>query len=481
MKENPERHFQMLFEYAPISLWEQDFSAIKDFFDDLRRQGVSDLEAYLDAHPEAVEACMGRIRVVRANRQTLNLYGVRDEAQLVASLDKLFRDEMRQHFRDELRALWSGHLTWSGEGVNYTLTGKPIEVLLSWRILPGSEQTWKQVLVAIEDITRRKQAERALQTSENRLRGLFENAPISLWEEDYSQIKAFFDRLRAEGVENFKDYLDQHPETVLQCMGMMRVLTVNRKTLEIFKAASAEELLQNLDKVFRDEMGEHFHTELLHLWEGKLAYEAEGVNYALDGEPVYVHLHLSVYPGYEETFERVLVALEDVTARHKAEEYLRYLGTHDVLTGLYNRMYFQEELKRLEGGRRYPISILVADLDRLKVVNDTLGHKAGDRLIRRAAEVLQAGFRQEDVVARIGGDEFAVIMPQTDDKTAAEAIERLHTLCRLNNKFYGKPLLEMSLGVATAEQGNIERIVHIADNAMYNDKRQRHEKADSRR
>jgi len=468
-----ERYFSMLFEHAPISLWEQDFSAIKDFFDDLRQRGVTDLDFYLEEYPAEIDACMSRIRVVRANHQTLRLYGVQDETELVAHLGQFFRDEMRMHFRAELLALWNGDLAWAGVGVNYTLSGQPIDILLSWRILPGSEQTWRQVLVAIEDITLRKQAERALFASENRLRGLFENSPISLWEEDYSQIKAFFDRLRAQGVEDFEEYLEQNPGTVKQCMGMMRVIAVNRQTLEIFKADSTAHLLQNLDKVFRDEMGEHFRLELVHLWRGELAYETEGINYALDGEPVYVHLHLSVYPGYEQTFERVLVALEDITARHKAEEYLRYLGTHDVMTGLYNRMYFQEELKRLGGGRQYPVSILVADLDWLKKTNDTLGHEAGDKLIRRAAEVLKAGFRQEDVVARIGGDEFAVIMPNTDAKIAAEVVQRLRSLCRLNNKFYGAPILEISLGAATAAQGDLEQVVRQADNAMYHDKNAR--------
>ncbi|WP_322509164.1 hypothetical protein [Anaerolinea sp.] len=72
-------------------------------------------------------------------------------------------------------------------------------------------------------------------------------------------------------------------------------------------------------------MREHFAQELIHLWEGGLSYEVEGINYILQGEPRNVHLHLSVYPGSEDTFERVLVALEDVTSRHKSEEYLRYI------------------------------------------------------------------------------------------------------------------------------------------------------------
>lgn len=476
---NPtERHYRMLFEYAPISLWEQDFSAIKTFFDDLRRQGVDDLDRYINEHPEQIEACMGRIQLVNANYQTLAMYGVQDQEELAANLNRLFRDEMRVHFRDELMALWDGRLTWSGEGVNYNLTGQPIDILLSWRILPGSESTWKQALVSIEDITRRKQAERELKVSENHLRGLFENSPISLWEEDYSQIKSFFDELRSSGETDLKGYLIEHPEAVSQCMSMIRVVDVNRKTLEMFGASSREHLLENIGSIFRDEMRAHFRDELLHLWEGQLSYEAEGINYTLRGDPLYVRLHLSVFPGCENTFSRVLVALEDVTARRKAEEYLRYLGTHDVLTGLYNRAYYQEEIKRLSGGRHHPISIVIADIDDLKKANDNLGHGSGDGLIRRAAEVLKTGFRQEDVIARLGGDEFSVIMPATDAQTARDVVERIENLVRLNNKFYGEPQLSLSLGVSTSEKReSLESAIRLADDNMYLNKREHHRRA----
>jgi diguanylate cyclase (GGDEF)-like protein len=467
-----ERHFHMLFEYAPISLWEQDFSSIKTFFEGLRREGVQELNRHLDEHPEQITRCINLLRVVDVNQQTLSMYGVQTKDEMLANLDKFFRDEMNLHFRDELLALWDGSLSWSGEGVNYTLTGQPLDILLSWRILPGSEKTWRQVLISIEDITARKQAERELVVSENRLRGMFENSPISLWEEDYSQIKNFFDQLRAEGVNDGWDYLLKHPEAVEQCMGMIRVVDVNRKTLEMFGAASKQVLIENLDKVFRDEMRAHFHKELIDLWNGKLTHEAEGINYTLAGEPVNVHLNLSVFPGYEDSFGRVLVALEDVTARRKAEEYLRYLGTHDVMTGLYNRTYYEVEMKRLGGGRQYPVSIIITDLNGLKDINDKLGHQAGDNLIRRAAEVLRASFRQEDVIARIGGDEFAIIMPVTGAEIAEEAIQRVQSLIDLNNKYYDSPTLSISMGVSTGEKGSdLEQTMRAADDNMYRAKR----------
>ncbi len=470
-----ERHFEMLFEYAPIALMEQDFSAIRQRFDALRAEGVERLDAYLDAHPEEIDRCMALIRVVRINQHTLTMYAAPDRETFLASLPRFFRDEMRIHFREELLALWQGALNWSGEGVNYTLNGEPVDVLLSWRILPGAEDTWRQVLVSLEDITARRNAERALQASANRLKGLFENSPISLWEEDYSQIKTFFDDLRAQGVDDLRWYLAEHPEAVEACMGKIHVLEVNRKTLEMFGASSVEDLRAHADRIFRDDMRDHFAQELINLWEGKLSYETEGINYTLQGEPLYVHLHLSVFPGSEDTFERVLVALEDVTSRHKAEEYLRYLGTHDVMTGLFNRAHFQDELKRLNERRTVPVTLLMIDLDHLKQVNDTLGHDFGDQLIRRAAEVLKAGFGANDIVARIGGDEFAVLMINADDQSGKEAVARLDTLIRLNNRFYGEPLLSLSVGYSVAEPGeNLEQTMRRADREMYQNKREHH-------
>ena len=143
---------------------------------------------------------------------------------------------------------------------------------------------------------------------------------------------------------DLESYLSLHPEAVAHCMRLIKVLDVNQKTLELFGASSQEQLLANLDSVFRDEMGTHFARELVDLWNGKLAYERDGINYSLNGEPVNIHLNFRVMPGHEDDFGWVLVAIQDITARKKAEDYLRYLGTHDVMTGLYNRAFFEETL-----------------------------------------------------------------------------------------------------------------------------------------
>lgn len=466
-------HFESLFEYAPISLWEQDYSDIKTFLDELRAKGIRDLGKYLDEHPSEIDRSLKLIKVKHVNRETVNMFGAKDEAELLASLDRMFRDEMRAHWRSELMALWDGEISWSGDGINYRLDGEALHIRLHWRILPECESNWECVLVSIENIT-------ALKLAERRFRDLFEHAPISLWEEDYSALKREFDLLRAQGVEDLRAHLASHPEAVSNFMGMIRVLDVNRKTLSLFAAADKDALLSNLNRVFRDEMRAHFVDELADMWNGKTYYEREGINYSLSGEPVNIQLHWTLMPGHEKGFDWVLVALQDITARKKAEEYLRYLGTHDVMTGVYNRAYFEETLLKLEANRSDPVSFIIVDLNGLKATNDTLGHHAGDKLIRRAAEVLAASVGKEYIVARIGGDEFIVIMAGAGEQTADDMAERIQSLVVMNNKYYREPELSLSLGASTSGPGmKLEKVISNADDTMYRNKGMYHRRRKS--
>lgn len=291
-------------------------------------------------------------------------------------------------------------------------------------------------------------------------RNLFEHTPISLWEMDYSQVKDFLDDWRANGVTDLNTYLEQNPNIINDCMQSIQVLDVNRKSLKLFQATSKDTLKTNRMMIFRDILERHFHDELVKLWDKKLEYEQEGICYSLSGEPMDVNIRWVILPGCEDNFSHVLVAVTNITARKRAEDHLSFLTHHDALTSLYNRFYYEEELSRLEESRRFPITIIIANLIGLKEINSTLGNSVGNDLLCRAADVLKAAFRNEDVVARTSGNQFAIILPQTDKETANKAIERIKKLLQLNNEFYEGPPLELAFGLALGNKGCCLQDIH---------------------
>jgi diguanylate cyclase (GGDEF)-like protein len=308
--------------------------------------------------------------------------------------------------------------------------------------------------------------------SDEHFQVLFEYAPVALWEQDFSGIKSFLGPLQAQGVTDFDSYLDQHPEAVENCISSIRSIKFNHRALDLFGAADENELLSNSGVLYRDELGKIFREGLRAIWDGKCSFKREGILYTLNGSRVEVSLEWIVVPGYEENLKKVLVTIKEINEQKKAETYIKYLGTHDVLTGLYNRAYLEEERNRLERSRQFPISIIIADLDGLKKVNESLGHNAGDDLIKRSAELLRAAFRAEDVVARTGGGEFAIIMPMTDLSAAEQSIERIRSLVKDHNQHHPGPPLNISLGAASGDKGTrLLSLQRDANNHMYLDKR----------
>jgi diguanylate cyclase (GGDEF)-like protein len=461
-----------MFEVAPVSLWLEDYSALKALFDEWRGAGVADLRDYLAADRGRVEACVKCIRIVRVNRRTLTLFEVDDLPHLVANLGAIFRDEMFVNLIDELAQLWSGRLEFISHGVNYSLSGRRIDIQLKGAVLPGHEANWERVLIAVEDVTERESARRLLALSEDYARGLFQHSPISLWVEDFSQVKFLMDEARERGIDDFRTFTDVHPEFVRRCMSEIRVIDVNAHTLKLFGAPDKSALLQRLRDIFGDAMVQPFREQLIDLWNGKLFQQREVVNHKLDGSILHLHLQFSVLPGRESDWSLVQVALTDITARKKAEAYLEYLGKHDVLTKLYNRSFYVDELNRLERTGPAIVTVIVIDVNDLKAANDQFGHAVGDELLRRAGEVLNKLVEKPSHAARIGGDEFVILMPGREPRDGQAMIANIEKLLELNNQFYPGLALNFAMGAATSQPGErLERVVRRADAAMYEAKR----------
>jgi diguanylate cyclase (GGDEF)-like protein/PAS domain S-box-containing protein len=468
-----------MFDLAPVSLWIEDYSAVKALFEQWRSEGVSDIKAFLAADPDRVRLCSQRIRILKVNRKTLSLFGARDLDHLTANLGQVLRDDTFKSHVEELAQLWNGQTSFSSHTVNYTLGGERLDIQLNGTILPGHEQSWDRIMIAIEDVTERETARRRLLASENYAFGLFAHSPVSLWVEDFSAVKRLIDDVRARGVEDFRVFTDVHEEFVPRCMSEIRVLDINSRTLELFAAPDKETLLRNLNVAFRDEMEPHFREQLIDLWDGKLFQQREVVNYALDGTKLHLLLQFSVLPGREQDWSLVQVALTDITARKKAEAYLEYLGTHDVLTRTLNRSFYVDELNRLERKGPNPVTIIIADLNGLKTANDELGHGVGDALLRRAGEVFGSLVQKPASVSRIGGDEFAILLPGTNAAGGEAVLASLAELIELNNQYYPDFELSMSTGMATSRPGDrLEQVVKRADMKMLYAKRLYYTQAD---
>jgi diguanylate cyclase (GGDEF)-like protein/PAS domain S-box-containing protein/putative nucleotidyltransferase with HDIG domain len=188
-----------------------------------------------------------------------------------------------------------------------------------------------------------------------------------------------------------------------------------------------------------------------------------------DGTSIAVEYHS--YPQYKNgELVGAVITFLDNTERKRNEDYIKYLSYHDSLTRLYNRMFFEEEMRRLNTERSLPLSIIFGDVNGLKLTNDIFGHAAGDDLLRKTAEILIKVCREEDIMARMGGDEFAILLPKTSAQVALKIIERI------KNEFSKEPIgvikYSISMGYDTKVKMNksIEETMENAEDMMYKEK-----------
>lgn len=166
----------------------------------------------------------------------------------------------------------------------------------------------------------------------------------------------------------------------------------------------------------------------------------------------------------------LLFIVHDITNRKRAEEKYEFLSFHDGMTGLFNRPYLEEEIHRLDSSRKLPISLIMGDLNNLKLVNDAFGHTSGDILIKKCADILKNSCRSEDIIARWGGDEFLILLPETEKSTADEIIIRIKNNASCCDICAVPVSIALGSAAKNIQNENIYGILEKAEVQMYRDK-----------
>ena len=219
---------------------------------------------------------------------------------------------------EQIRAELLGAGRWEGELVQTRADGSRVVVASRWSLRRDEEGRPRAILETNNDITKRKEAEARLRESEQRYRYIFDSTGVSIWEEDFSQVKVAIDELRSRGVRDFREYFAAHPEFVQQAITMVRIVDVNDVSVKLFAAESKDELLVSLHKVFVPETREVFLRELIAIAEGRTSFEAETVLQSLKGDTL-TALFTITFPHASAWFDRVLVTITDITERKRAE------------------------------------------------------------------------------------------------------------------------------------------------------------------
>ncbi|MHB1153491.1 MAG: PAS domain S-box protein [Eubacteriales bacterium] len=284
------------------------------------------------------------------------------------------------------------------------------------------------------DVTERLQAEEALKESEAKYSSYIENAPIGVFV-----------------VDNYGQYVDVNHAAV------------------ILSGYSREEMLKmNINDITADESINEARQNFMWLKE----------NGSMSAVLQYKHKNGSTrwwnINAVKLSYNHFLGFSSDITDSKKAEDDLVYLIYHDNLTGLYNRKYFEEAKTRLDKAEYLPLTVLIADINGVRLINDSLGYAEGDNLITETSDILTRCCRPEDVLARVGGDEFAMILPNTNSDTAYAVLKKIDDACEFYNQNNKSGFYEISLSVGFGTKENTDEdiadITKIADTYLHNKK-----------
>jgi diguanylate cyclase (GGDEF)-like protein/PAS domain S-box-containing protein/putative nucleotidyltransferase with HDIG domain len=295
------------------------------------------------------------------------------------------------------------------------------------------------VVMIFRDVTEKKQVQDKLKESETRLISAQSIAHVGNWE------------------------LDLATNTIWASEEAFNIYGIPYTTPEL----PLELVQQSVLSEYRDSLD----NALIGLMSNKEEYDEQfAIRNLQNGEERFIHSKARLVVDKDGNAAKVAGTIQDITDYKKAEEEILYLSYHDQLTGLSNRRFYEQELRRLDNESNLPLTIVIGDVNGLKLINDTFGHTIGDELLRKAANILIKGCRMGDIIARLGGDEFVILLPKTDAREAEKIIHRIREL--LVNEEAGSIGISISFGYDTKieQTENILDILKNSEDYMYRNK-----------
>ncbi|MBU4439873.1 MAG: diguanylate cyclase [Firmicutes bacterium] len=246
------------------------------------------------------------------------------------------------------------------------------------------------------------------------------------------------------------------------------------KSFEIFADKTMEELvgLNDFD-LFDPEMATLFREmDQIMMNEKKSRQNEEIVTYP-DGREVHLETLKTPYYDHNGKILGLIGISRDITDRKRTEAEIVYLSQHDVLTGLHNRSYYEKERKRLDHPDYLPLSLVIGDINGLKLINDAFGHGEGDKLLISIAKILELCARENDVLVRTGGDEFVILLPKTSYAETGTLVQKIKNACDKGYQLDNEVIItSISLGydTKTSEHESLEKVFKLAEESMYRKK-----------
>jgi len=366
-------------------------------------------------------------RLIDSNRAAEVISGIKR----VWSADKSIFELLPDTAEEIINRL--NEVKFTGEPVRDEIYIKEWEKYLSVKIY---EPEKNKLAIMFSDITQRKLADEIMQKQKLSYEALFRNSSDAIIRFDHNH----------------------------------NIIDINEKFTELFGYTIDEIYGKEVDSVVAPKEKFDEATGLTkNVLSGNIAVMEESVRLGSDGKPrevsvkgVAIVLNDKIIGGYG--------IYTDISRRKKAERELMYMNYHDQLTGLYNRRFFEEELKRLDTERNLPISLIMADVNGLKLFNDAFGHAEGDKLLVKAAEIIRKELREDEIVARIGGDELVILLPRTDSEEANGIVKRIRA--SISNIRLKSIELSISFGWDTknSTDQDIIDILKSAEDSMYRNK-----------